>query len=656
MKKIDIYYTNFENKYGFVIEERNGVGARNKENKLLAFGSGESSDRDTAMLSAFHNILLKVKELKEKGIIETESLHFFNVGYNTSRYINKKEVSIDNLAISKKQKKILKDVRIIKKDISEENKISCTLIGDNAIDGVSFLKFDMIKYCIKNGINNDIEKAYNNSKTENYIDIKNNDGTDIKVEVPQGKAEKKEEAKKLSNRKKKIEKAKRKAYRDSDEYKNFLSSLIDNEMANDRVLKTSQVTIQQEYNLEAINSLLIYTDGSISEGKTKGNFIQGYGVSILDNATKKPLFKFKGRFTDGSNELQHIEIVESYAIYRALLFIDNKMENNEINKNTKITIKTDSQNSIDNLKKYKNGNTNILGLNIIKEIDRLASDKRFKISWVKGHSTDINNKEVDKLARQGSKEKTADEYITFDSIKKSPELPIEKEEPIKIKEVKKEVIANEVKPDLNNNDWSIYFSNIGTMSGFVLKKGNKIIEAGKFNITVNSDEIKSAAVIEAFRCLSKHLEKEEFKEKEPLVRFYSNKNYFIDYILSNKIDHSITQDSNLKKLLNVTKEERRSIGKQHSIRISKNSIKGHESILEQVNECLSAPNIPHKSFCGDLDLNIERNKVYVNTLNKALNKVQEDTNVISFNKAVEEMNELMEDTKHIQPNIKRLSM
>lgn len=656
MKKIDIYYTNFENKYGFVIEERNGVGARNKENKLLAFGSGESSDRDTAMLSAFHNILLKVKELKEKGIIETESLHFFNVGYNTSRYINKKEVSIDNLAISKKQKKILKDVRIIKKDISEENKISCTLIGDNAIDGVSFLKFDMIKYCIKNGINNDIEKAYNNSKTENYIDIKNNDGTDIKVEVPQGKAEKKEEAKKLSNRKKKIEKAKRKAYRDSDEYKNFLSSLIDNEMANDRVLKTSQVTIQQEYNLEAINSLLIYTDGSISEGKTKGNFIQGYGVSILDNATKKPLFKFKGRFTDGSNELQHIEIVESYAIYRALLFIDNKMENNEINKNTKITIKTDSQNSIDNLKKYKNGNTNILGLNIIKEIDRLASDKRFKISWVKGHSTDINNKEVDKLARQGSKEKTADEYITFDSIKKSPELPIEKEEPIKIKEVKKEVIANEVKPDLNNNDWSIYFSNIGTMSGFVLKKGNKIIEAGKFDITVNSDEIKSAAVIEAFRCLSKHLEKEEFKEKEPLVRFYSNKNYFIDYILSNKIDHSITQDSNLKKLLNVTKEERRSIGKQHSIRISKNSIKGHESILEQVNECLSAPNIPHKSFCGDLDLNIERNKVYVNTLNKALNKVQEDTNVISFNKAVEEMNELMEDTKHIQPNIKRLSM
>lgn len=43
MKKIDIYYTNFENKYGFVIEERNGIGTRNKENKLLAFGSGESS-------------------------------------------------------------------------------------------------------------------------------------------------------------------------------------------------------------------------------------------------------------------------------------------------------------------------------------------------------------------------------------------------------------------------------------------------------------------------------------------------------------------------------------------------------------------------------------------------------------------------------------
>lgn len=654
MKKIDIYYTSVDNKYGFIIEERNGVNTRSKENKLLAFGSGESA---YSMLRASHDILTIVRDLKEKNIIgEEDTIHFFNKEFNESRYISKEKVNIEVLDINIEQKDILKDVRELKKEISKKSKINTTLIGKNSVDGVSFLKLDMIQLHIKKDKINNIPNIYYQEEKAKYIEIKNSDGTDIKIEVKKSKAERKAEAKKLAKRKKRLAYAKRKAYRDSDEYKDFLSSLIDTEMANDRVLKTSQVTIQQEYNLDAINSLLIYTDGSISEGKEKGSFIQGYGVSILDNNTNKPLFKFKGRFTDGSNELQHIEIVESYAIYRALLFIDNKMANNEINSNTKITIRTDSQNSIDNLSKYQNGNNNVLGLNIIKEIDRLISDKIFKIDWVKGHSTDINNKEVDKLARQGSKAKTADEYITFDSIKKYPEPQVEKEEPIKIKEVEKEVIANEVKPDLNNNDWSIYFSNIGAMSGFVLKKGNKIIEAGKFDITVNSDEIKSAAVIEAFRCLSKHLEKEEFKEKEPLVRFYSNKNYFIDYILSNKIDHSITQDSNLKKLLNVTKEERRSIGKQHSIRISKNSIKGHESILEQINECLSDPNIPHKSFCGDLDLNIERNKVYVNTLNKTLNKVREDTNVISFNKAVEEMNELMEETKHIQPNIKRLSM
>lgn len=655
MKKIDIYYTSFENKYGFIIEERNGVGTRSKENKLLAFGNGESN---YSMLRASHDILTIVKDLKEKNIIgEEDTIHFFNKEFDEYRYISREKLEIDLfLPINIYQKDILKGVRELKEDISKTNKIYTNIIGKNSVDGVSFLKLDMIHLHIKKNKINNIPNIYYQEEKAKYIEIKNSDGTDIKIEVKKSSTERKEEAKKLAKRKKRLAYAKRKAYRDSDEYKDFLSLLIDTEMANNRVLKTSQVTIQQEYNLDTINSLLIYTDGSISEGKEKGSFIQGYGVSILDNNTKKPLFKFKGRFTDGSNELQHIEIVESYAIYRALLFIDNKMANNEINSNTKITIRTDSQNSIDNLSKYQNGNNNVLGLNIIKEIDRLISDKIFKIDWVKGHSTDINNKEVDKLARQGSKAKTADEYITFDSIKKSPEPQVEKEEPIKIKEVKKEVITNEVKPDLNNNDWSIYFSNIGTMSGFVLKNGNKIIEAGKFDITVNSDEIKSAAVIEAFRCLSKHLEKEEFKEKEPLVRFYSNKNYFIDYILSNKIDHSITQDSNLKKLLNVTKEERRSIGKQHSIRISKNSIKGHESILEQINECLSAPNIPHKSFCGDLDLNIERNKVYVNTLNKTLNKVREDTNVISFNKAVEEMNELMEDTKHIQPNIKRLSM
>lgn len=654
MKKIDIYYTNFENKYGFVIEERNGIGARNKENKLLAFGNGESS---YSMLRACHDILTIVKDLKEKNVIgEDDAIHFFNKEYNEFRYITKEKVNINALPINIYQKDILKSVRELRENISKKNKINTSLIGKNSVDGVSFLKLDMIELHIKNNKIDNIPNIYNQEEKAKYIEIKNSDGTDIKVEVKKSKAEIKEEAKKLLKRKKRLAYAKRKAYRDSDEYKNFLSSLIDTEMANDRVLKTSQVTIQQEYNLDVINSLLIYTDGSISEGKEKGSFIQGYGVSILDNNTKKPLFKFKGRFTDSSNELQHIEIVESYAIYRALLFINNKMENNEINSNAKITIKTDSQNCIDNLRKYQNGNTNILGLNIIKEIDRLASNKRFKISWVKGHSTDINNKEVDKLAKQGSKAKTADEYITFESIKKSSVPQVEKEEPVKIEEVKKEVVISEVKSDTTTNDWRIYFSNIGTISGFVLKNGNKIIEAGKFDITVNSDEIKSAAVIEAFRCLSRHLEKEDFKEKEPLIKFYSNKNYFIDYILSNKIDHSITKDSNLKKLLNVTKEERRSIGKKYSLRMSKNSIKGHEDILDQINECLSDPNIPHKSFCGDLDLNIESNKFYVNTLDKALNKVREDTNVISFNKAVEEMNELMEETKHIQPNIKRLTM
>ena len=102
MKKIDIYYTNFENKYGFVIEERNGIGTRNKENKLLAFGSGESS---YSMLRACHDILTIVKDLKEKNIIgEEDSIYFFNKEYNESRYITKEKVNIDALPINIYQK------------------------------------------------------------------------------------------------------------------------------------------------------------------------------------------------------------------------------------------------------------------------------------------------------------------------------------------------------------------------------------------------------------------------------------------------------------------------------------------------------------------------------------------------------------------------
>lgn len=200
MKKIDIYYTNFENKYGFVIEERNGIGTRNKENKLLAFGSGESS---YSMLRACHDILTIVKDLKEKNIIgEEDSIYFFNKEYNESRYITKEKVNIDALPLNIYQKDILKSVRELRENISKKSKINTTLIGKNSVDGVSFLKLDMIELHIKNNKINNIPNIYNQEEKAKYIEIKNSDGTDIKIEVKKSKAERKEEAKKLLKRKK----------------------------------------------------------------------------------------------------------------------------------------------------------------------------------------------------------------------------------------------------------------------------------------------------------------------------------------------------------------------------------------------------------------------------------------------------------------------
>lgn len=638
MKKIDIYYTNFENKYGFVIEERNGTGARNKKNKLLAFGNGESSDPDTAMLKALHDSFLMIKELKDKGVIEKEPLHFFNVGYNTFRYINRQKVSIDNINLPEEQKIILKDIFLMKKDMVEQNNITNTRIGDNANDGVSLLKFDMIKYCLEKGTINDIENAYKKSKN---IDIKSNDGSEIALEVSPNN---KDIKKKLKNEKRKIECAKRRAYRKSDDYKNFISSLIDSEISKDKVLRTSQVTIQQEYDLEKITNLVVYTDGSISNGKVKGSFVQGYGVSILDGITNKPLFKFKGKFTDNSHELQHIEIVESYAIYRALFFIDKKMENNEIDRNAKIIIKTDSQNAIDNLKKYKKGNTNLLGLNIIKEIERLSSNKNFKIDWVKGHSTNINNKEVDKLARQSLKGKTADEYMVFNSINKTVEN-IEKES------------NQEINKKISDNVFSIYLNSHNTKTGFVLKRGDEIIDAGKFDVDVNNEELKGIAAIEAFRSISKNIEKEMCSD--PIVKIYFNKNKYIDYILSNKKNEQISEESAFIDIFDIVKEERHNISKKYNLKVSKNSIKGHEYILKEIKELLSEPSIPDRSLYNSLNLNNEKNETYNYSLQKAIERAKEvnkNNNVIDFNRAVEEMNDLMEDTKHIQPNSRRLSM
>ena len=651
MGKIDIYYTNSGNKYGFIVEERLGKKRKLKK-KLLGSGFGESSDPDTALYAAAHDALRLIKDLNNNADLEKHEVHMFFPDYFNSRYIvrGKLDTQSQALKLNNEQRSMLENIRQLKSEVCRENLCGITNLKDKSIDGLSFIKIDMIKEALSKGTFNDIANTYKakNEPDEKIVEIVNNDGTSIETNI--GGAPNAIETKAEKLRRMRAEYAKRQKYRSSPEYKKFIADLLSNEISANRVLKTTQLSVGQSYSLDSVPSLIVYTDGSLAEQEVSGKYKHGYGVSILDARNNKPLFKFKGKFTENAQELQHIQLVELYAIYRALLFIDKKMKTGELNPKAKIQIKTDSMDCVENLKKYKSGKRNMFGLSLFAEIKELTAGKKFELTWVKGHAKDVNNREVDKLAREGLTIDTHDEYL---SLYTTP----------KIKEAKPSVVEAQMNKEVaeitRNDELSLYFGNHKNMAGFILMSGETFIDAGKYDVGVDSKELKSLSVVEAFRRISSKIEDGKISAN-PTIKIYSYPDKMIEYILHNKSkDNSI--DEEIKGVMDLAKAERSRISKKHGIKASKNSVKGHEAILKQLLKAMSNDAIPHSPLSMGSGENVKEDARYAQALDKAFSRatiLAQENNVIDFKQSLEEMNELMDATAHIEPEpqVKRLKM
>lgn len=652
MGNIDIYYTNSGNQYGFIIEERLSK-KRIGKNKLLASGCGESSDPDTALYTAACEALKSLGKMNEKSILERSDLLIFHPDYFNSRYIIREKVDPKNkaLKLSEVQRDLLTDIRHVKEDIGKRNVLKIINMTNDSKDGLSFVKLDMIKEALNNNTFNNLEAIYkekNNPIEDSMVKIENNDGTSIETNIEGAPNAIETKAEKL--RRMRAEYAKRQKYRSSPEYKKFIADLLSNEISANRVLKTTQLSVEQSYSLDSVPSLIVYTDGSLAEQEVGGKYKHGYGVSILDARNNKPLFKFKGKFTENAQELQHIQLVELYAIYRSLLFIDKKMKAGELNPKAKIQIRTDSMDCVENLKKYKSGKRNMFGLSLFAEIKNLTTGKNFKLEWVKGHAKDANNREVDKLAREGLTIDTHDEYL---SLYTTP----------KVKEVKPSVVDDQVNKEVaeitRNDELSLYFGNHKNMAGFILMSGETFIDAGKYDVGVDSKELKSLSVVEAFRRISSKIEDGSISAN-PTIKIYNYPDKMVEYILHNKSkDDSI--DEEIKGVMDLAKAERSRISKKHGIKASKNSVKGHEEILKELFRAMSNDDIPHSSLSVGSGKNVKEDARYAQALDKAFSRatmLAQENNVIDFKQSLEEMNELMEATAHIEPEpqVKRLRM
>lgn len=651
MRGINIYYTYSDNKYGFIIEKK---CSKVSDDKLLGMGSGEvdSTDVNTILYKAAHEALKKAKELNDQRVFGNLNILMYSDSYFNSRYISKQNIDVNNrdIKLDDKQRELLSDIRKLKKYVSKKRAIAFYSLKPESSESADIIKIDMIKEALSKGTFNDIANTYQakSEPEEKIVKIVNNDGTSIETNIEETPNAIETKAEKL--RRMKVEYAKRQKYRSSPEYKKFIADLVSNEISTSRVLKTTQLSVGQSYSLENVPSFVVYTDGSLAPQEVEGKYKHGYGVSILDARNNKPLFKFKGKFTENAQELQHIQLVELYAIYRALLFIDKKMKTGELNPKAKIQIRTDSMDCVENLKKYNSGERNMFGLGLFAEIKKLTAGKKFKLEWVKGHAKDINNREVDKLAREGLVIDTHDEYLSLYSTPK-------------IKEIKQSVVDAQMNKEVGeitrNDQLSLYFSSHKNMTGFILMSGETFIDAGKYDVGVDSKELKSLSVVEAFRRISSKIEDGSISAN-PTIKIYNYPDKMVEYILHNKSkDDSI--DEEIKGVMDLAKAERSRISKKHGIKASKNSVKGHEAILKQLLKAMSNDDIPHSSLSMGSGENVKEDARYTQALDKAFKRaavLAKEDNVIDFKQSVEEMNELMEATAHIEPEpqVKRLRM
>jgi ribonuclease HI len=138
--------------------------------------------------------------------------------------------------------------------------------------------------------------------------------------------------------------------------------------------------------------IVLYTDGACSHLST---FYGAFAViGIIDNKEIITYSEYCGKTTSNRMELS--------AVLWIFKNIDFTIYNN-------ISIFADSKYVVDGINNWifnwvrKNwktaGGKDVLNIDLWMEIDQLMKNKKFQLSWVAGHSTNIYNNRVDELAR-----------------------------------------------------------------------------------------------------------------------------------------------------------------------------------------------------------------------------------------------------------------
>lgn len=251
MSNIDIYYTSTEKEYGFFIQKRKHNG-RDGNGAILSLGQGEFSGGNDELLRIEKEILLSLLELKDKGLIDKKSnINFF---YPELMNVDKKASTNDSLKIESSltelQIKMVNEIRELK-TIFTKNELffHTSLINDKSRDVISVMKHEAIEKCLETNtfeISNELlrKKMLPHHRKE-LLRVKG--------------------SKSLKGFITKLKPETRKKMRATSDYKKLLSDVVSKEMSINKRLNVSDHSERGFYDVNKVNSLVIYTDGSLSK-------------------------------------------------------------------------------------------------------------------------------------------------------------------------------------------------------------------------------------------------------------------------------------------------------------------------------------------------------------------------------------------------------
>lgn len=160
-------------------------------------------------------------------------------------------------------------------------------------------------------------------------------------------------------------------------------------------------------------TLVVYTDASAVFDNSYNLVASGYGIVIRAPGSDNIMYKLKAKF---SKPVLSAE-AEALALQRALKFVKQQMDKNDIPHNLKIELRSDNLGNVEKINNYLDDAYDVPKEGRLKAIADYVKNNfeknQISIKWVKGHHIDPYNIMVDQLAKESISHNDSNLVVAF---------------------------------------------------------------------------------------------------------------------------------------------------------------------------------------------------------------------------------------------------